>query len=264
MFKITLINLAKDATQASRDLGRQNLGDVPPAETRLLLERFQGLDFIQNFEADPEILLETRRYKRVVRVNHGKLCLYNPGNHLESGLQLTPDEIIAELDGSTAARSARSLFAEPPSPLLALRREPATPGLTLPLRPRLRASLAALALGLAGYLAYAALSAEPASAAERFEPLIESKQNESLLTNLVGVYMTGNRPGDHGLVLDAGGALKLFELNSLGAPSLIRDTYRVGRIDGMLCGLCNQPGGPIWMNGRDTLTYCGETYRRLP
>ena len=262
MFKTILVNLEADATRASVELGRRSLGELPPKDVLVLLERFRMLDQLQNFEADPEIILETRRRKRVVRVNVGNLCLYDPSNILASAHVLSPEEIIAELD-RTAAVPVRHSAADTEDFLANLRRKRTVPRPVLPLRPGPRAGLAAAAILLAGYLAYAYLATTPAAGAS-FAPLAAGGEYDALQENLVGVYMTGNQPGDHGIVLDTGGALKIFELTAQGAPSLIRDTYRLGRIGGPVCALCTQPGGPIWIKGRDSVEYCGETYKRLP
>ena len=76
--------------------------------------------------------------------------------------------------------------------------------------------------------------------------------------------MTGSQPGQHGMVIMAGGDLKIFELNAQVAPSVILDTFELGRLGPKLCLATNQPGGSIEVTDRDTLVYCGEVYQRIP
>ena len=76
--------------------------------------------------------------------------------------------------------------------------------------------------------------------------------------------MTGAQAGQTGIALTADGSLRLFQINTQGTPSLIQDSYRLGRIGNVVYILSNQPGGPIRVNEGNTLTFCGEIYTRLP
>jgi hypothetical protein len=58
--------------------------------------------------------------------------------------------------------------------------------------------------------------------------------------------------------------LKIFQVNAVAAPSVVIDTYRIGRREGKLVLVTNQPGGDIRVVDKDTLTYCGEDFRRVP
>jgi hypothetical protein len=261
MYKTTLVNLAADASRATLELGRKSVGELTKPAALLLLNRFLALDPLQNFEADPEIIFESRRRKRLVRLSAGKLCLYDPSNSLAVALVLSPDEILAELDNAgPPPNSLPTLTARQAAPL----RLTAPPVLLALLRPVQRASLATLAIGLASYLLVAWFPGASPVTAARFTPLVEDQAYADQLARLAGVYLTGNRPGDHGIVVGADGALKIFELNGASAPSLIRDTIRLGHIDGHLAGLTNQPGGALGLTGINSLIYCGESYRRVP
>jgi hypothetical protein len=259
--KTTLHNLDRNATRAAPELGRCFVGDLPDKDVLTLLEQFSRIDDLQNFEADPEILLESARAKRVVRVSRGRLCLYNPGKMLDAALVLTGAEIIAEMSFVVPALRAaveqiahalprQYVLPEAPRPIVLLRRES-------------RIGLAAAALGLGAYLFSAVLSGETTRPGDRFVPMADSPSREAVETKLLGVYMTGNQRGDHGIVVDSGGTMRLFQLNEPEPPLLIRDDYRIGHIEGTLCLISHQPGGPLWIGPDNTLTYCGETYRRI-
>jgi hypothetical protein len=76
--------------------------------------------------------------------------------------------------------------------------------------------------------------------------------------------MTGTQPGQHGIVLTTTGELRLFELRAVDAPRVVRATGELGRVGPTLCLATDQPGGLITVPDRDTLVYCGETYKRIP
>lgn len=264
MFRTTLINWDHETAQAALEMPPRPLGLLSAGEVRALLEQFRALDAIQNAEVDPEIHLEVRRHKHVVRTGQGRLFLSDPRNMFEPALVLTIDEIIAELDGSAAAARTRAPFVAPHNTA----EEPTVvapmPRPVSPLRPYHRMALAGLAFCLAGYLVHAHLAGDPGAPAVDFEPLTDEQQIESQRESLAGVYMTGSLPGHHGIALSADGTMKLFQLNSQGTPSLIQDTYRVGRVEGAPAMLSHQPGGVLRMRGAKTLVFCGESYQRLP
>jgi hypothetical protein len=96
-----------------------------------------------------------------------------------------------------------------------------------------------------------------------FHPLAPAESAE-LQLSLPGVYMTGNQPGQHGIVFLTNGELKLFELSARTAPRLVYASGKLGRAGTQLAVATDQPGGSIMVTDRDTLVYCGEVYRRIP
>ncbi len=264
MFRTTVVNFDPNTAQASPDFGSQEVGELTADELRELLEIFRGLDPIQNVEADPEVHIEARRYKYVVRTGQNRLMLSDPRKVLEPALVLGAEAIIAELDGSAAAARTRAPFVIPPT----VPTEPvlhSTAVATVPaLRVAHRIALALAACLLAGYLAYPTLSAETAAPPPYFTPFNDAKQEDAQRETISGVYMTGAQAGQTGIALTADGSLRLFQINTQGTPSLIQDSYRLGRIGNVVYILSNQPGGPIRVNEGNTLTFCGEIYTRLP
>jgi hypothetical protein len=76
--------------------------------------------------------------------------------------------------------------------------------------------------------------------------------------------MTGSELGQYGIVILGDGKLKLFRVHAQAAPGVVYGTYQLGRIDGKVSLATDQPGGVIRVIDRDTLSYCGDTYRRIP
>jgi hypothetical protein len=268
MFNVTLINLSPDARTVVADSGPVNLGSIPAGELTRLLETFVGIDALQNSKADPEIRVQVRRDRFIVRTSNGKLILQDARNLSEPAYVLSAGEIIAELDGSAAARRTA-----PPIPLpsqfdsySANSTSPAT-GTELPppvvVEPSWPWALIGLVLLLAGYIGYAEWTGRAASAAPALAPLTQAeRQAEDAV--LTGVYTTGSAPGQHGIILLGDGKLKLYRTFAQAAPGVVYGTYRLGRLDAKIALSTDQPGGLITVRDRDTLEFCGELYRRVP
>ena len=264
MFNVTLVNLASDARSASADRGSSDLGTLTADELSALLENFRELDSVQNLEADPQIAVATGRERHVIRTGQKKLFFYNARHIDEPARTLTATEIIAELDGTAAAARTVSTLVpdlppaqEAPVPVTAV--APAdVPSL------RWRLALAAIACALAGYLVYSMFGAAGENALSPLSPIADPAGLAADRASLVGVYLTGSEPGQHGIVVLADDTLKLFQINAQVAPSMIYGTYRLGRRGAALGLATDQPGGVIDVLDRDTLVYCGETYKRIP
>jgi hypothetical protein len=267
MFRVTLRHLDRTASHAHPDHGECELGLVAPEAFTALLETFRQLDPIENNEAEPEILVEHRGARHLVRTAASRLTLHN-ARHLEDpALALSAAEILAELDGSASAarRAATLAYTATLAPFPVAVEEPAY---VPPPRPKEKPSWAiatvAAVMGLA--VVFQLVSAHEAATASTQAPawLTAADGLEAEQATLAGVYLTGPKPGDHGIAIDAAGALKIFQLNAAIAPSLVNDTYRLGRVGGKLVLATAQPGGLIVVQDRDTLGYCGELFRRVP
>ena len=264
MFRVTLVNFEAASGRASVEYGSAPGGYLPAPELLELLERFAAVDPIENAEAEPEIGVEVRRRRHVLRTGQGRLFLYDPRNALEPALVLTPQEVLAELDGSAAAARTRAPF---PLAATAPTEEPVpanTQPTVSPLRRGHRAALwvlsAACGVCLASSAGLGGNFERPESAST---PVTEARRIESTLLGIAGVYMNGSRPGHHGIAVSADGTLKLFQLNRQGAPSLLVDRARFSSLKGELLMLGAEIREPIRLGGKGVLHFCGETYLRV-
>ncbi|MBI5771529.1 MAG: hypothetical protein HZA93_27395 [Verrucomicrobia bacterium] len=265
MFNVTVVNLTADARHAAIHSGPCPLGQLSADELVGLLQTFAEIDPVENNDADPEIRVEQRRQRFVIRTAQKKLFLHNPRDLNEPAYVVSAREIIEELDGTAAARRTPPPFAYPtdaaqasggsafpqeiaPTPLPGPRSRPI--------------GLIALVFVLAGYVAYAELTRHREGQAPALTPLTatELAAEEPALT---GAYMTGAEPGQHGIVVLGSGKLELFQVNARGGPGTVHGTYQLGRKDGGLRLATDQPGGMIAVSSRDTLEFCGETYKRV-
>ena len=269
-FSVTLVALQPDGQRASLDFGENALGQMAVEELRQLLERFRVVDPIELVTADPEIIIENQRTKFVVRAGEGKLYLRDQSKYDEPTLALSSSEILAELDGSAKAErvrrgaevaereaAARAALAETEVVVAPVERSPSV------LKPGHRAALAGVGACLLAYMVFALWPAPSIAGATNFELLTEEKEIARVRADVVGVYMAGSRPGDHGIALTADGAIRLFVVNAKAPPSQIRGTFQLGRSDGQLCLRTQQAGSLIRVTGPDTLTFGSELYQRL-
>lgn len=263
MYDVTLVNLAADARTAAVTLIPIERTALSAEDLRSLLQNFCETDPVQNAVVDPEIRVHAPTGRYVIRTGQKKLFLYDILDRERPALVLTTPEIMAELDGSAAA-ARLSVLAVPSGPLVADNLAwAATPPVAAVPNRKLLGAMTAVAGLLLGAIVYLGVTAGGPDSTPPLSPLAPD-EFVALRPSLAGVYMTGSQPGQHGIVIMAGGELKIFELNAQAAPSVILDTFEPGRLGPKLCLATNQPGGPIEVADRDTLVYCGEVYRRVP
>lgn len=262
MFRITLVNWDPNAALVSADLGKHCLGDLTPFAIVILLEKFAAIDPILNAIVDPEVIIETTRRKHIVRTGQGRLFLYDLRNALEPAIVLSPEEVVAELDGSAVRVRSRTRIFRP----IEAKAEPVAPCAEplIGLRPPHRLALLCTALCLTIYLVNPHLSAEAAAPFPEFVPVASGKPTEALRGEIAGVYLTGSTPGHHGIALRPDGTMQLFQINASGNPSHINDSYRVGHMAGQVCVLGSTPNRLVRQITKGSFSYGGETYQRLP
>jgi len=240
--------------------GPQVLGKIGEQELRALFETFRELDPTQNFQGEPSISVRYRGARFSILTSQRRLLLYDLNKRDQPALSLEPEELLAELDGSAAeARAAQLRATYAPFPL---EEEPAyVPPPTQPRKfPGVLSALTAAAV-LCTTLLFALT--DSAKAPLKAIPLEDSAAIALKRKAVAGVYLTGQNQGDHGLVLNEDGSLKLFHIFAELPPGLIFDEYQPALIEGHPCLVTTQPGGIIRIIDGDTLVYSDETYTRV-
>jgi len=263
LYHVILINLAPDARSFAA-LSHIERRDVTTEELLLLLRNFCEVDPVENTSADAEIRVQVRRESYLLRTEQKKLILYDVHHRDLPAQMFTLEEVMAELDGTAAAtrnqsvQVARAGF-EPVGETLPVP-ELAPPAVAS--KPRLIVLSFTAVVLLAGIILLAGPFGRDVRP-EGFVPL-EPAERGGLEAKLAGVYLTGNEPGQHGIVVTSPRELKLFELGAVEAPRVVYVAYQLGRLDGKLCLATDQPGGVIEVTARGGLSYCGEIYQRIP
>lgn len=264
MYNVSLINLTSDARAVAVD-AQVELRDVSPAALEGLLRNFCEIDPIENAAGDTEIRVLVRHEKYLLRTEQKKLILYDVNQRDLPAQMVAVEQAMVELDGSAAAarnqsiRQARAeagtMAAGPVLPVSAP--PPATAS-----RPRVIALSLTAGLLLAAII-WLAVPFGDGGPPAGFVP-VGSGELDKLHAALIGVYLTGSEPGQHGIVVLGPGEMKLFELGTVEAPRVVYADYQLGRIDAKLCLATDQPGGVVEVAPDGNLRYGGETYQRLP
>lgn len=263
VYHVILINLAPDARSFAA-LSHIERREVGTEELELLLRNFCEVDPMENTSADAEIRVQVRRESYLLRTEQKKLILYDVHRRDLPAQVFSVEEVMAELDGSASATRTKSIMearaeAGPAAGAL-LVPEPPPPAAS---RPLLLLALGATAVALLAAIVYLAGPYGDDGRPAGFVRVVSTERVE-LEAKLTGVYLTGNEPGQHGIVVTGPGALKLFELGTVAAPRVVYVSYQPGRMDGKLYLATDQPGGLIEILADGNLAYGGEAYQRIP
>lgn len=263
-YHIFLVNLSADARAVAAET-RSELRDAGADALQALLRNFCAIDPIENALGDTEIRVHVRHEKYLLRTEQGKLILYDVNQRDLPAQILTVAEAMHELGGAAgAARNQAILLARAEAgPVVAS-------GPALPVRAPAATARRPLVLALsvtAGLLLAAIVYLAAPFGADNTPPgflPVESAERDKLHSALIGVYLTGSEPGQHGIVVTGPGELKLFELGTVEAPRVVYVGYRLGRIGAKLSLATDQPGGVIEVAADGNLVYSGEVYQRIP
>ena len=263
MYDVVLCKLAADAHSAADSFARTERNGLTESELRVLLESFCGIDAVQNVVAIPEIQVKTGNESFLIRTGQKKLLLYDAVHRELPALVLSVDETMAELDGvALAARNTSIHQHEADARAATTAPLPPAPPVVVASKPRLIA-LGVAAGALLGAIIYLQMAQRSAGLPALFQA-VQPAESAGLQAALTGVYMTGNQPGQHGIVFISPGEVKLFELMALTAPRVVHASGKLGRVGTKLILATDQPGGAIEIANHDTLVYGGEVYRRIP
>lgn len=247
MFNVTVINLTTDLRTARPDLGAHCLGTFDAAQLEAALETFRAIDPVQNLDAEPQVVVESRCGKYLVRTGQGKLFLYDARDSSIPYVELEPAQMVAALARSPTA-SDRSA-------------DPTTPVRT---SPHLAVGVTILAAGLllSGYTVYSTFYVDDVNRLPPIQLVTDERELAGLRLSVVGHYVTGREPGDRGIVVTADGSVHFTKIVAGGERTDADDTYRIGRgSDGSVC-LATTGSGVIDVRNIDTMVYYRDTYRR--
>ncbi len=252
MYRVSTVHLSADATHADPQAGTIELGELSAGEVVLLLEHFRDLNMIENLEADPYIEIYGHSGKFHIRAGRRRLFLYNARDTVEPYAELTPAEIIIQLE-----RDAVTV-----APFVRPRIEPED-------RPRMRPSfqrgiaVAILTVGLLvnSYTVYSVTYVEVVNQKPDLALLTEAGDIAARRTEVAGTYATGERTGDRVITLSPDGRVQFSEVGRTSRIAEVPETYQIGRSRGKL-HLLTSAGDPIEILNLETLVCYRDTYRR--
>jgi hypothetical protein len=252
MYRVSTVYLNADASDLDPPAGTIDRGELSAGELVLLLERFLALNLVETGDDDPYIEVLGRSGKFHVRTSRGRLFLYNARDIIEPYAELSPAEIILQLDRESVTAPPFSLQPEP---------EAARSKARFTSQRGIAAGILAAGVLLNAYTIYSATRFESINEAPAVTLLSDTKEIAARQSEVAGTYVTGDRSGDRVITIWPDGRLKYSEIGRPGAPSEVADTYKLGRIGKKLC-LVTADGSVIDVTSLDAIVYYRDKYRR--
>ena len=246
MYRVTTSRLGPDARRVSPGTESLDRGELSATELTVLLDAFAEIDPVDNEEHDPHIVVSGRSAKLIIRTSRGRLQVYDVRDHAAPGIEMTVPRIIERLD----------FVGETTSPFAPREEQPA------PTAPHRGIAFAMLLVGLVlnGYILYSVFYVESVNKKPEVKLITDSDELKARQASVVGTYATGNKTGDRVIEVLAGGQVRFYEVGLKGPINESRDTYNLGRHDGVVC-LSTAESGVVDLSG-DNLVYYKDVYLR--
>ena len=245
MYLVTTIHLGPDARRTSAASEPKDRGDLTSAELTALMDGFVKIDPADNEVHDPQVIVTGRGAKLIVRTSRGRLQVYDARNHAAPAVEMTAAGILQRLD-----------LVETSAPFGQEEELPA------PTAPHRGIAFAMLVLGLIlnGYILYSVFYVESVNKKVEVKLLTDADEIKAKEATLAGTYVTGAKTGDRVIEIDTAGQVRFYEIGAKGPINDSKDTYRIGRHDGLL-SITTTDSGVVDLVG-DTLVYYKDVYQR--
>ncbi len=227
VFDVTLAHFVIVDGRALARKGTVRMGAIAAEQLSAALVSFRDVMPIQDFEADPEILISTKFSKWKVHSDLGKLILYDVQKPQNPGIVCDLETLLREVD-ERAAEGRRTLLKKAQlahEPVM--EQEPESPGAaegrSKPPDKRLVLSLAVIAALMLMAVFFQARQAGTADMPATLDLVEDREEVLRLGKQVAGVYMTGNPSSQQGLVIQEDGSVKIIQFNGVAAPGYVLD-----------------------------------------
>ncbi len=245
MYRVTTSRLGPDARRINPTSENMDRGELSAADLTVLLDAFVEIDPADNEENDPSVVVTGRGAKLIIRTSRGRLQVYDVRDHAAPAAEMTVPGILARLDKVETTAPFPTDDEQPP-----------------PTAPHRGIAFAMLTLGLIlnGYILYSVFYVESVNKKVEVKLLTDADEVKAKEAVLAGTYATGAKVGDRVIEVAATGQVRFYEIGSKGPINDSKDSYRIGRHDGLLC-LTTAESGVVDLVG-DTLVYYKDIYQR--
>jgi hypothetical protein len=262
MYQVSTVHLTADATRADPAVDVVDRGVLSAGELVLLLERFQELDLPGDHAAGPYIEVLGASGKCRIRTRGKKLFLEDARASAESCAELTPSEIIIQLERNVVTLAP---FGVPPlavAPLGEAAKDPADqPRTRSSFQPVIAAAILAASLLLNGHTVYSVSRIERVNRKPDAILLTDATEISGRRSEIAGTYVTGNQPGDRVITVQPDGRLEFSEVGRKSGTGATSAAYQIGRQGKKIC-LVTGDDDLILVANIDTLVCYRDTYRR--
>jgi len=247
MYQVNTSRLGPDARRVSSGSENVDRGELSASELTVLLDAFVEIDPVDNEEHDPHVVVSGRGAKLIIRTSRGRLQVYDVRDHAAPGIEMTVPRIIERLDRVAETTAPFALEAA---------QQPA------PTAPHRGIAFAMLLVGLVlnGYILYSVFYVDSVNKKPEVKLITDADELKTRQAAVVGIYATGAKTGDRVIEVQANGQVHFYEIGLKGPINDSKDTYSLGRHDGVIC-LSTAESGVVDLAG-DTLVYYKDVYQR--
>lgn len=253
-FKVACRELSADLGTADVTESGCELGSLSAGELTGLLVKLAALDPTTFGEADPHLLVSSRRGRFIVKPGRGKLLLRSTGEQDAAYFELPVDQTPAYLDGKDPVAGSLS---EP----AAIAAEPTG---TWRSNPALAVAMFVVAAALVASSAFLTFRTDEVDPVSAYTPVTAAGDVAAVRQKIIGTFATGDEPDDRTLVVRADDTLTYQEpAAGAEAPDERSGPFAVMRRRSDQVTVLRVEGfGTIEVRADGSLLYAGESYRR--
>lgn len=254
VFHVQTRAVSADLTVAGNDESSLDLGNLDRARFEEILAKLAALEVPPASDADPHFVVKAHRGRFVVRPHRGRWLVELAGSVEYASVELATGKVADYLCGFELTVGASPVA---PLELLTESSAPTRTGLIV-----LLSAVSAFALAASAYFTFRPNPTDPDSA---YAPLTSTAQIDTLKAQTVGRFITASEDEGRALEIRADGTLTWIEYAHDKSASNERvERYAFARRNGQPVLRVPELGGPITIEGPNTLVYAHETYTRRP
>lgn len=250
MYRVTTSYLGPDARRVNPGSENKDRGELGALELATLLDNFVSIDPVDNEEHDPSITVASRTAKLIIRTGRGRLQVYDGRDHAAPAVEMAVPQILEWLDRASEAPTAGGNEAD---------------GQPAPTAPHRGIAFAMLLVGLAlnGYILYSVFYVESVNKKPEVKLITDADEVRLRQIALVGTYATGAKTGDRVIEVLSSGQIRFYEIGIKGPINDLKDTYTLGRHDGVVC-LSTVDSGVVDVIGENLVYYKDVYLKKRP
>lgn len=247
LYNVTLKHLTRDGKKAAADLPAEQLNHIPAKQLRSVLEAVGALGPDIAYPIEPELRISTAEGMFVVQAKGGRLNLVSWSSRHKGG-EYSAERIFAIVTGQDFVETAQGFSGGP--------------GWW-----HGRGMMVALIVGIIAVNAFTLwFVTQPKKTLLPKYTLLASEPGERLLSNVAGVYETGNGQGDRHLEIAKDGKVHRFKYGP-GLKPILSQNFSVEPADaqGNPALVTNITTRRALITVKDQLTVVlyGDTYKRV-